>query len=81
MPLDSKRGRTVNYIKDRNAISLTEDQTRYIYKKAEQGSDLNTETMKKEIEQEKMTEMKTSRENESNLYQKVMLNMYTKMKS
>ena len=25
-----------------------EDQTRYVYKKVEQGSDLNTETMKQE---------------------------------
>ena len=64
----------VNYIKDKNAICLTEDQARFIYKKVEQGSDLNTETMKQEIEQEKMTEMKLSRENESNLYQKVVLN-------
>ena len=73
LPLDSKKGETVTYIKDRNAIYLTEDQTRYIYKKVEQGSDLNTETMKQEIEQEKITEKKPSGENE-NLYQKVVLN-------
>ena len=42
--------------------------------KGEQGSDLNTKTMKQKIEQEKMTEMKASGENESNLYQKVVLN-------
>ena len=60
--------------KNRNAMCLTEDQTRYIYKKVEQGSNLNTETMKQEIEQEKMTEMKPSEENEANPYQKVVLN-------
>ena len=74
LPLDSKRGRTVNYIKDRNAICLTEDQTRYIYKKVEQSSHLSTETMKQEIEQEKMTEMKPSGENETNPSQRVVLN-------
>ena len=48
---------------DRNAICLTDDLTRYVYKKVEQGSDLNTETMKQEIEQDKLTEMKISEEN------------------
>ena len=74
LPLDSKKGGTVHYIKDRNAICLTEDQTRYIYKKVEQVSNLNTETMKQEIEQEKMTEMEPSEENEANPYQKAVLN-------
>ena len=35
-----------------------EYQSRYVYKKVAQGNDLNTETMKQEIEQEKMTEEK-----------------------
>ena len=52
-----------HHIKD--AICLTEDQPRYIYKEVEQGSDLNTETMKQEIEQEKMTEIRPSGENEN----------------
>ena len=71
LPLDSKKGRNVTCIKD--TVCLTEDQTRYIYKKVEQGGDLNTETMKQEIEQEQMTEMRPNGENE-NLYQKVVLN-------
>ena len=55
---------------------MTEDQTRYVYKKVEQGSDLNTETMNQEIEEEEITEKKPSGENE-NLYQKVVLdNVY-----
>ena len=71
LPLDSKKGGNITYIRD--ALCLIEDQTRYMYKKVEQGSDLNTETMKQEIEQEKLTEIKPSGKNE-NLHQKVVLN-------
>ena len=71
LPLDSKKGVNITHIRD--AMCLTEDQTKYIYKKVEQGSDLKTETMKKVIEQEKMAEIKPSGENE-NLFQKVVLN-------
>ena len=46
---------------------------RYIYKNVEQGNDLNTETMKQETEQEKMTEIRPNGENE-NVSQKVVLN-------
>ena len=48
LPLDSKKGGDITYVKDIGC--LTESQTKYIYKKVEQGSDLNTETMKQEIE-------------------------------
>ena len=71
LPLDSKKGGNITYVKD--AIYLTEDHTKYVCKKVEQDSDLNTDTMKQEIEQEKMTEIKPNGENE-NLYQKVLLN-------
>ena len=71
LPLDSKKGGNVTLVKDVGC--LTENQTKYIYKKAEQGSDLNTETMKQEIEQEKMTGTGSSRE-DKNLCQRVMLN-------
>ena len=73
LPFDSKTGGKVKYIKNKDSISLTEDQTRYIYKKVEQGSNLNIQTMKQEIEQEKLAEIKTNKENE-NPYQKVELN-------
>ena len=42
--LDSKKCGNITHIRD--AICLTEDQTRYVYEKVEQGGDLNTETMK-----------------------------------
>ena len=60
LSLDSKKGRNITYIRD--ALCLTEDQTKYVYKKIEQGSDLNTGTMKQEIEQKKMAEIKLRKE-------------------
>ena len=48
-------------------------QSRYTYKKVKQGNNLSTETMKQEMEQEKMTEIKPGGEKE-NIYQKVVLN-------
>ena len=44
-----------------------------MYKKVEQGNNLNIETMKQEIEQEKLAKTETDKENE-NPYQKVVLN-------
>ena len=52
LPIDSKTGGNVKYIKDKDGICLTEDQMRYMFKKVEQGNNLNIETMKQEIEQE-----------------------------
>ena len=73
MPLDSKKGGSVRHVKDRKAICLTEEQTRHIYKKVELGSEINVDTMKQEIDNEKLPESKTEEE-EINPYQKVMLN-------
>ena len=50
-----------------------ENQTRYVYKKVQQGNNLNIETMTQEIEQEKLAKTETNREND-NPYQKVVLN-------
>ena len=72
LPLNSKDG-PVRYVKDRNAICLAE-QTNYVYKKVEQGSEINTEIMKQEIDQEKLSEIETAKEDEINSYQKVVLN-------
>ena len=45
LPFDSKIGGNVKYIKDKDAICLTEDQMSYVYKRVEQGNNLNIETM------------------------------------
>ena len=56
-------------------MCLTENQVSYVYKKVEQGNIINTEIMKHEIEQEKLTEI--DREDD-NPYKKVILNMVYK---
>ena len=55
-----------------------EEQTKYVYKKVEQGSEINTETRRQEIDQEKLTEIKTGEKDEINPYQKVVLNNVNK---
>ena len=71
LPIDDKTGGKVSYIQNKDAMCLTENQASYVYKKVEQGNIINTETMKHEIEQEKLTEIE--REND-NPYKKVILN-------
>ena len=56
MPIDDRTGGKVRYIQNKDAICLTENQASYVYKKVEQGSIINTETMKQEIEQKKLIE-------------------------
>ena len=46
----------------------------YIYKKVESGSEINVDTMKQEIDNDKLTGTKTNEEEEINPYQKVVLN-------
>ena len=71
LQIDDRTGGKVRYIQNKDAICLTENQASYVYKKAGEGSSINTETIKQEIEQEKLIE--TDREN-GNTYKKVMLN-------
>ena len=73
LPFDKKTGGKARYIQNSDAICLTEDQTRYVYKKVEQGNSINTETMKQEIEQEKLAEIETDKEHD-NPYSKLILN-------
>ena len=53
---------------------MTEEQTKYVYKKVEHSSEINTQTIRQEIDQERLTETKTKEEDEINPYQKVVLN-------
>ena len=73
LPLNSKGG-PFSYVRDRNAICSMEEQTKYVYKKVEQGNEINTDTKRQEIDQERLTETKTEKEDEINPYQKVVLN-------
>ena len=67
LPVDSKTGGKVCYVKNKEVMCLSEKQANYIYKKVEEGKIINTNTMKHEIEQE------TDRE-EGNPYKRVILN-------
>ena len=62
------------YVKDRQAICLTKEQIRHIYKKVHLGSEINVDTMKQEIDSDKLTRTKTNEEEEINPYQKVVMN-------
>ena len=54
-------------IKDRNKLCLIPDQTRYIYKKVKKDSLINIETIKQEIEEDRLS--KKSNSEEENLCQ------------
>ena len=71
LPIDDKTSGKVSYIQNKDTICLTENQASYVYKKVEQGNIINTETMKHEIGQEKLTEI--DREGD-NPYKKMILN-------
>ena len=73
LPLNCKNGGSVRYVKDRKAICLTQEQTRYIYKKAESGSEIKVDTMQQDIDNENLTATMTE-DKEINPYQKVVLN-------
>ena len=51
LPIDSKTGGKICYIKKKEAMCLSEKQTNYIYKKVEEGMMINIHTVKHEIEQ------------------------------
>ena len=51
MPNNCKRGGTYKNI--RNDEYLTEDEAKFVYKRVNAGKDINTETIKQEMEQEK----------------------------
>ena len=57
LPIDDKTGGKVSYIQNKEAMCLTENQASYVSKNVGQGNIINTETMKHEIEQEKLTEI------------------------
>ena len=67
LPIESKTGGKVNYIKNKGAMYLFEKPANYVYKKVEVGKVINVNTMKNEIEQD------IDRE-EDNPYKRVILN-------
>ena len=57
MPLNTKIGGKARYIKDREAVCLMEEQAKHIYKKVETGQTVNINTIKQEIEADKLDKM------------------------
>ena len=54
MPLNTKIGGLARYIKDREAICVMNDQATNIYKKVESECIVNVDTIKQEIESDKL---------------------------
>ena len=67
LPIDSKASGKINYIKNKEAMCLSEKQANYVYKNVEEGKVINIKTMKHDIEQE------IDREDD-NPYKRVILN-------
>ena len=57
MPLNTKIGAQAKDIKDREAVFLMEDQAKYIYKKVETENIVNVDSIKQEIEEDKLEKM------------------------
>ena len=81
MPLTKEHGPVrhnlgVRYVTDKEQRCFTEDQARYVYKKEEVDKVINVETMKQEIEDNKMARSRFNEEDktETNPYQMVILN-------
>ena len=71
MPLNTKIGEPARNIKDREAICLTNDQARHIYKMAESESIVNIETIKQVIEADKLDNDNNREEDEINPYYEI----------
>ena len=67
LPIESKTGGKISYIKNRIAMCLSEKQADYIYKKVEGGKSINVNTLKQGLEQD------LDKDND-NPYKKVVLN-------
>ena len=81
MPQTKKGGQVrfsnkITYIPDKEKKCLTEDQARHVYKMVEMDKIINIETMKQEIEDDKMTRNRLKEEDntEANPYQIAILN-------
>ena len=57
MPSNTQNGGQARYIKDRKAMCLVEDQAKYIYKEVETENRVDVDTMKQEIEADKLDKM------------------------
>ena len=73
MPLNKKIGGPVRYIKDKENVCLTNDQARHIYTKVELEGLVNVDTIKQEIEEDKLCKDNID-DDEINPYHKIIVN-------
>ena len=73
MPLNTKIGGPVPYVKDKETICLTKDQARYIYKKVELEGIVNVDTIKQEVEENKLSKDDTD-DDKINPYHNIIIN-------
>ena len=70
---NTKIGGLVKYVKDNKNICLTNDQARHIYKKVEVEGVVNIDTIKQEIEEDKLSQDNIDKD-EINPYHNVIIN-------
>ena len=78
LPLKSKIGGPVRYAKDWEKICLNTDQAKYIYKRSEQEGIVNVETIKQEIEDDKLNKDDIDNEEEANPYQNIIISDFNR---
>ena len=77
MPLNTEIGGSVKCIRDMENICLTMDQDRHIYKKVElEGivDTINVDTIKQEIEKDKLSKSNIDDEEDVNPYHNIIIN-------
>ena len=70
--MNTKIGGLVKYARDKEAICLTKEQARHIYKKVESESVVNVDTIKQEIEEDKLS--KDNIDDKVNPYHNIIIN-------
>ena len=78
MPLNTKIGGPVKYVKDKENIGLTMDQAGHIYKKVELEGVVNVDTIKQKIKEDKLSKDNIDEEEEVNPYHNMILNNFDK---
>ena len=73
MPLNTKIGGPVKYVKDKETMCLTNDQARNVCKKVELEDRGNVDTIKQEIEEDKLGKDNID-DDEINPYHKIIIN-------
>ena len=81
LPLDSRIGGQSRDNHPMIGQYLTRDQTKYVYKKAETGEMINTNTIQQEIEEEKQLNRMDDESGEINPYRELVVNNAEKIES